>query len=342
VAKKLLLLIGWILFLGVFLKIGMTPLVQSFSQIGWRYIWLFLLAFAYYFSYAAGWYYIIPPDQRQNNQVTILGLFKIRLIGEAINNLTPFGSFGGEGARVYYLRKQMETPIVTASLVLDKTFYFLTAIIFVFLGVVVAFSLLQISNVLKTASLAVLLVLMLFGAMAIWLQKKGAVKKVSIFLGKRGIATATIEKVLPKISAMEVMQKEFYSKRPKDFVRVFLFHFLGRLGGSFEIWLILFLTGAFIHISLWQQFCYSLLIAGYVIVLNIVFFMFPSQIGVAEGATALLFSMLGQPPSLGVLLQLIKRIKNLFFMALGLCLMGRRKGFSPFGGRAGVNSLNER
>ena len=220
----------------------MAPLVQSFSHIRWRYIWLFLLAFAYYFSYAAGWYFLIPPDQRQNKQITISGLFKIRLIGEAINNLTPFGSFGGEGARVYYLRKQMETPLVTASLVLDKTFYFLTAIIFVFLGVVVAFSLLQISTVLNTASLVVLLVLILFGALVIWLQKKGAVKKVSMFLGNRGIATATIEKFLPKISAMEVMQKEFYSKRPKDFVRVFLFHFLGRLGVRFEICLILFLS----------------------------------------------------------------------------------------------------
>lgn len=340
-AKKLLLVVGWILFLGVFLKIGMTPLVQSFSQIGWRYLWLFLLAFGYYYAYAAAWYFIIPPDQRLSQGVGLRTLFKIRLIGEAINNLTPFGSFGGEGARVYYLRKHIETPIVTASLVLDKTFYFLTAIIFVFLGVLVAFTLLQITPVLKTASVAVLFVLICFGAMAIWLQKKGAVKRVSMFLGRRGIAAATIEKILPKIQAMEAMQKDFYGKRPKDFLRVFLFHFLGRLGGSFEIWLILYLTGAFVHISLWQQFCYSLLIAGYVIVLNIVFFMFPSQIGVAEGATALLFSMLGQPPSLGVLLQLIKRIKNLFFMALGLCLMGRGKRFAAFRGAAGVNPLNE-
>src|SRR5262249_23761912 len=147
-----------------------------------------------------------------------------------------------------------------------------------------------------------------------------------------------IEKKLPQLEHMEKTMQDFYHRRPFSFASAAFCHLVGRAGGTIEIWLMLYFLGAFSPHSVWiqkasslsdmsfgMQMATSLLIAVFVIVLNFAFFMFPSQIGVAEGATALLFRSLHFNPALGVALQIVKRVKSLFYIALGLWLAAKKK-----------------
>lgn len=332
-SKSIFFAVGCALFAIVLWRTGWQTISRSFTEIGFNYVWVILWPMVYYFFYSLGWKLIIPPDKR----FPLWEVLKARIVGEAINYLTPLGNFGGEPARTLYLKEHMPLHVTAATVVIDRTLYFLATVVFTLAGVAVAFFTLKLDGAMKTAALVTLVGLsVVLIALIAAQQVKGVTKLANLFV-KMGIGRKWLTARLHKIAEIEETMRDFYRKRPADFAGATLCHLLGRAGGTLEIWIVLYFLGAFSEYGAWQQsdaitsmtighqLLVSLLIAVYVIVLNTAFFMFPSQIGVAEGGTAVLFRLLGFDPALGVALQLVRRIKSLFYIGFGLQAIALKK-----------------
>jgi len=340
--KTFFLFIGLVLFALVIWQTGFKTILASFTEVGINYVWLILWPLFYYFFYAWGWFQIIPPEQKQKEKkATLWGIFKARLVGEAVSYLIPLGFVGAEPARTLYMRGKMDMHVTAATVVVDRTLYLFAAIVFILGGLVAALFLLDLSLQMKWACVGAFILLLLFLLLFIFAQHVKGMTRTSKFFMKMGWGKNWLEQKFEKIKQTDQIMVDLYRKRPWAFLRGLFGHLVGRGGGIIEIWLILLFLGTFSQQSIWQdqtgtlmgmtlgnQLAISLLIAVFVILLNLVFFMFPSQIGVAEGGTGLLFALLGYDPALGVALQIVRRVKSLFYIALGLMLITWRKKHS--------------
>ncbi len=99
-----------------------------------------------------------------------------------------------------------------------------------------------------------------------------------------------------------------------------LLHFLGRIMGAFEVWLILWV----LNIPL--GFVDALFIAAMVTVVNTIFFLMPGQWGVTEGAHAVLLQGLGFHPGVGLSIGIIRRLRRMVFVLIGLIFFHLEKG----------------
>jgi uncharacterized protein (TIRG00374 family) len=339
IRKSILLGVGCILFAWVLWRIGWQTILYSFTEIGPNYVWIAFWPLIYYCFYSLGWYFVGPHKERSGEDVSFWTLLKARLVGEAINYLTPLGGVGGEPARTLYMKGRMELHVTAATVIIDRTLYTLSSILFIVAGILLAFLVLDLNKTIQISAMVLLVFFMVAIFFIIFAQLRGGVTGFVKVIRKLGVAKNWVERKLPQLEVMEKTIRDFYRRRPRDFACAFLCHLIGRAGGTLEVWFILIFLGAFSPHSVWQdggtgllslpllhQLIFSLLIAVFVLILNFAFFMFPSQIGVAEGGTAILFQSMGIDPALGVALQIARRIKSLFYIALGLLLMGLRKG----------------
>ena len=120
---------------------------------------------------------------------------------------------------------------------------------------------------------------------------------------------------MEKASELDDIIQSFFKRGKKPFAQLNVFHFLGKLIGFLEVWVI------FIYLDAPIGWFDSFLIYAFLQLITILFFFIPSQIGVAEGGTYHLFAWVGLPPEIGVAMTIIRRIRTLAWVFLGYALV---------------------
>ncbi|OGP08976.1 MAG: hypothetical protein A2048_03525 [Deltaproteobacteria bacterium GWA2_45_12] len=146
-------------------------------------------------------------------------------------------------------------------------------------------------------------------------QQKGFFDRLSRLLTRFGFKKHLTESVQEKIQVLDKRISGFYRRHPIYFVLVLSFHFLARLLGVLEIYLI----ARFLDIPLGAMG--ALFLASLTILVNLVFVFIPGSMGVLEGAYGALFSVMGLNPVTGVAIQLVRRLRTLFWVLIGLGFM---------------------
>jgi hypothetical protein len=95
----------------------------------------------------------------------------------------------------------------------------------------------------------------------------------------------------------------------------FICHFSGRVLGAVEIAIIFMYLDGSPHFSL------SVLLASLTAVFHFIFAFFPGAIGIIETFYAGFFYYHGLNPALGFSMQLIRRLRSLFWVVLGIFLL---------------------
>jgi uncharacterized protein (TIRG00374 family) len=90
--------------------------------------------FVAYLANTTAWRYAFPPPRPR---VSFRTLLAARLAGEAINNLTPTATIGGEVVRGRMLLGVVDQSAAWASIAIGKLMQTLAQMIFVFIGLVV-------------------------------------------------------------------------------------------------------------------------------------------------------------------------------------------------------------
>lgn len=298
---------------------GPRRLAEHIHALGWWAPVIFLpYAIASAFD-AAGWratFQHAPPG--------LARLYVVRLIGEAVNNVTPTAYLGGEPVKAYVLQG-FGVPLAdgTTSVILAKTALTIAQIVFVILGVALLF----LHRGTTWTTIPILLAMLASGGGLTFLlvrwQRRGLVGSIAGFVG-RVFPRARITRIL-KSRAGEIDAKllDFYEACRGAAVASVGWHLIGWIAGAAEVFAIMTLIGYPVS---WME---AVIIEALAQPTRLFGLVVPATLGVQEAGGMLIFGLLGLRPELGLALMLLKRVREIGFSALGLALLAKVRPAEP-------------
>lgn len=302
------------LFAYVLRRTGVATIVTSARALGAGFILLILLSGLRHALRTAAWRAAIAPDTPRPG---LLDLFGLRLMGEALNGVTPAGPLLGESVKVWAASKSMPGSSSVSSVVIENIIYGLGAGLFLLSGAVVFLVATSPHARLGSWTAVTCLVASLLVPCVVLRRRSPLIA----FLLDRLPAASWVKRFLGpyelRIKAVESEVHDFFLMRRAAFIGILGLEFLTNFTGVTEAYLILRVTT--LHASLLAA--YLVEIANRAVQL---FFAFvPFGLGVEEGAAAGTLKALGYGASQGVLLAILRRARTVVWAALGLLLAAR-------------------
>lgn len=306
-------LVGFFLFAGIIKKVGWESIQSHISQLGWVLMPIFAIGALWYICYTAAWKQII---NQQGNGIPFFALLKAKLAGEAINTIQPANFLGGDPMRIYLLRRALNVTCLTASVVVDRTINSMAIVLVIFLGAVVAFT--NLHGLPIQLAIGTPIFLGVCTAMIIFFtlrQRDGLFSSILRLAKKLHIATHWAQRLAPKAEELDEKVLKLYQKSHSAFWECLFFHILGRLLGILEVYVIgKTVTSEF-------SLVIAIFLATLAPIVNMTFTFIPGALGVLEGVYSGALYLLGLDPALGLTIQLVKRIRSIVWIALGLLIM---------------------
>ncbi len=293
--------------------------------------WCFPLAFLAYLASMAlstlGWYWLIDPARSRVSFPRLLGIF---WAGHAINQLTPGGTLG-EVLKGSLSRDAMEGEEIVTSLVVDNYLNLVTTQLLVLLGPVVCLVLSPLPRPIVWAMLAVSLVFCLPLFCYRYFMRRSASESLLRLSGKiRFLRVRTPESWLEKARIIDRRLRDYRARLGSRFFGVVAALLLVRAMQVLETFLLLW---PMLGEQGWRQVLLISFLtqsAGQLISWAAAFV--PGQIGVLEGGIASLYHLLGLDPITGLSLELMRRLRKIIGISIGLivgALDGGRRKLDP-------------
>jgi len=261
-----------------------------------------------------GWKFALRPQVQ--SRIPWARLFRARLAGEAVNYVTPTAWIGGEPVKAWILSRRHGVPIQDgmASVVIAKTTFTLSMVLFIVIGLVVTVVTQPVSPALMRWVWVILPILTVLIGLFVGVQ----------FLQPFRRGLEILSRLLPWFRKVETKMHEwdrsivsFYRQAPSSVFWSLGFHFLGWLAGAVEVYLILH----FLHLPVSWATAFS--IEALWVLLRSGAFLIPASIGASEGFLLLICSGLGVSSVTGLALGLIRRAREITWMSLGLLEFSR-------------------
>ncbi len=301
-------------------NIGISEIVAHLRPIGWSAPLLLVPYIAIALCDAKGWACAIPPAV-QAQKVPLWRLSLTRLAGEAVNNLTPTATLGGEPIKVYLLRAYgLTTEAGLASVVVAKTTLVVSQIVFILLGL--PCFLYRLGWVRQGWWVLGPLLVLAYGFVTLLIrwQRRGLM----------GMAVRTLRRLLPRWQRLEQWEERarridvhllgFYDGNARGFIASTVYHFLGWLLGAVEVLFFLHLMDvpvAPVDALIIETMVQPLTAAALVI---------PGALGVQEAGGVFLCRLLGLDDGAGLTLMALKRAREAVCNLIGLAILMRASG----------------
>jgi glycosyltransferase 2 family protein len=304
---KLLLLIGGVGVLGVLVaRIGWEAIVSSLARLSWWQLLLVCLPYALIMAVdTLGWRYAFAQDR-----VPFLRLFGARIAGEALNVLTALGSVGGEAVKAWLVRRDVPYEDSVPSVVIAKTTITMAQALFLLLAIGLAWATLSIDSQVLQGMLWLLGVEVLAVGGFFLTQVTGLVARAGRFLTWFGVPQQT-----SYAERLDVALRSFYRQHWRRFGLSTGFHLLGWILGALETYLMLYLLGVPVGATT------ATVIEAFGSGVRFATFLVPASIGALEGANAAAFAALGFGASAGLAFSLVRRARQLMWVAAGLVVL---------------------
>jgi uncharacterized protein (TIRG00374 family) len=316
--RTLFFILGLGLFGLLIFKFDPRALAENLAKMGYKFIFILLVALVWYLAYALAWQIFLKS---LNREIHLSHVFKIKVVGEAINSMTPLSWGGGDPARIWMIKEHIPVQEGTASVVVDRTLNNLAIAVFMALGLVISFIKFSLPPYLELA--LILAILSIMGA-AVFLWYRSHEGLFAFFLDvlkKCRLKKDFSDKTIKNIKEIDGHISQFYKNNKKGFILAFGLHFVGRLAGVAEI----YLAANFLLYPIGLLDSY--LLASMAVLVNLVFVFVPGSLGVMEGAFAGVFSLLNLDPLMGASIQVTRRLRVVCFGILGLFFMAQlRRG----------------
>jgi hypothetical protein len=295
-------------------SVGLDAVVQGFKSVGPTGFALVLaLSFLRYAVRAIAWVTLIePPPGHQ--PVPLRSAIAATIGGDALGNLSFLSLLVSEPAKALYLTRYVPAEAALGALAAENFFYSVSVALVILAGTATLLS----SYVLPADWLAASWVAVgLMGtilAAAVWLAWKRP--EVAARFGAND--AHLLGRVMGRIGALErIAYRGLRVSSSRMLIVVgcqVAFHALSIL----ESWLTLYyLTGQ----SSWLN---AFLFDTVNRVINVVFRMVPLRVGVDEAGASGLADLIGLTTAAGLTMALIRRVRVLTWVALGLVITGRR------------------
>jgi len=295
-------------------KAGPNNLWENVVKLGWGFIWVLAAAGISHVFKAWAWRLTLDDHKHKISFPRLLGL---RIGAEAAGQLGFVGQTFGDSVRVAHLSPDIPKANGFASVTLDRGLYFATGIIVLVAGLLGALPLLSHSRALRLyASLfALALITALLVTMLAVRKRWPVISEGALFLAhvpflKRWIGT---EYVL--IQSVENALLDFHHNSPGAFWKSFFLTLASHFMAVMEVCLVLHLMG--VKFGLLSAFA----IEAMTKLVNVVGSVNPGNFGTFEGGNILIAKMFGLSTPMGLTLGLARRMRALFWTAVGgICL----------------------
>jgi uncharacterized membrane protein YbhN (UPF0104 family) len=310
----LFMLIGLAMLTWLIYDFGIAKIVSNIKQTGW---WFFPITGIWFFIYLLNtWAWVIILGE--GNGHSFRRLFSLNISGFALNYMTPVVGFGGEPYKVINIKKQIGIHKASSSVILYNMMHILSHFYFWLTSIVlVVFFTHFTTTTYILLGLTFVIMLLLIALFYAW-HKKGVVYNALKFLSKIPFLVKPISKLLANNQSLNTIDehiKELYNFRKTDFYKILTIEYLARFIGCLEFYFIL--KAISFDIALVDAIYIS---AAYSLIANIFFFI-PLQLGTREGSLYLVFDSLKFTPAIGIFVSLVTRIREFFWILIGLVLM---------------------
>lgn len=313
--------VGFALLAVLIYQTGPLQLAEHLRVLGWSAPLIFLPYALSSVLDAAGWRVTFVHSRPR-----LWLLYLARLIGEAMNSITPTAYLGGEPVKAFVLQR-FGVPLTegATSVILAKTALTIAQIAFVVVGV----ALFMIRRDAGIATIPMVAALALAGVgvtiVLVLLQRRGMVAFVARLTQRLLPRARLAARLAARAPEIDERLRSFYGARPRAAAASVALHFAGWVTGAAEVFAIMALIGHPVTLAdavIIEALAQPTRLAGVII---------PGTIGVQEAGGMAIFGLLGLPPQLGLAMMLLKRVREVGFNLLGLALLTRLRPAAPRG-----------
>ncbi|HEY5927764.1 MAG TPA: lysylphosphatidylglycerol synthase transmembrane domain-containing protein [Kofleriaceae bacterium] len=313
---KVLRVIGAIaavgLLVGVIYYIGPRAIAEQLLAVGPGFIWILVLHAVGIAIAALPWHVLLPPAARP----TIAQSIASRFVAAGANAVTPVVAFAGDLVRLFWLPHKADRPHGVAAIVVDRLTYGAANAVFVLAG---AIALVHLANLppeyTRMTLIGVAVIVILVGIAALLVSRFRLVGRMHHLISRLRKKERDHQFGDDVDTSVETMLR----RKPGPLALAFLFNLLFRIAVSAQIVIAFYLLGVSLA---WDQ---ALVFCALPIVMALAGFLVPSQVGVQEGAQALLAESLGIPSTTAVAVVLLLRIRSLIGGAVVALLIATKK-----------------
>ncbi len=244
---------------------------------------------------------------------------RARVMGDAIGNLLPIGSFAlAEPSKPILIRDRVPLMAGVSSFVIENLFYGFSVVIFVFAGMVALLLSFHLPKGLRIASLVTIGVILFLIALSAALVRRQVrfVSGAAAFAHRRGLDMKWIEKA----AAFEDRVYGFHLRNARRFLSILFlescFHFCGVL----EIYVTLY----FISPDQPPTFFTAFILESVNRIITMAFKFIPLRMGVDEAGTGKVSKVMRFTEASGVTLAIVLKARDLFWAIIGLALLVHR------------------
>lgn len=290
-------------------------------------IWLVIYAIN-----AWSWYCIIR-GLGESHKVSFWRVFRLTITGYALNYATPVGGLGGEPYRIMELSKNMDKEHASSSVILYAMMHIFAHFIFWFSSVFIYLALAWAGDLPLTRGTAILfgMIVILFSFALYFFSKgyrNGLVVKTIRLIGKipglKKWSARFLERHTDMLHNIDRQIAALHHQEKRAFYSSLGLEYFSRLVQSLEVMFMLLLFGIDCGggtTGLLLTFLHSVLIMAFTSFLaNLIGFL-PMQLGVQEGGFVISIAVLGLSPAVGIFVSIICRVREIFWIIIGLILM---------------------
>ena len=313
--RLFLLACGLALFAWFIHRTGWSDIRTTFEALGWLGL-LALIPYAIVFSIdTLGWRFTFRPTTLSN--VSYLATWRVRLIGEAINNVIPSLYVGGEAAKVILLKREgVSVLIATSAAIRSKTAQSVAQSTFIAMGAAMAaLALPEEQMAMKWAFAGVALAGFSIMALLFKIQKHGMIATLVLWIRKLGFKLQSASSRMEKIRELDEEIYNFYNRDRKHFYWCTFIYLGAWIFDTVEIMVVAHFLGA--EVAWHHAFAMEAFIGAARGFNTLV----PGALGVQDFSIVGLFAMfIPEQPGLGAKYAVARRGRDVAFAALGWSL----------------------
>lgn len=295
-------LAGTVLFVYALRRVGVAEILGGIRRVGWGLAAVAALAGLRFMVRAECWRLCMPPRVR----LPFGRAFGAFVAGDALGTITPLGLLASEPTKVFLTRHHLVTRDSVGSLALENLAYAGSVLIMIALGGVALISIVPMPRAWQVAAAGIVAALI-------------AVAILSPRLLRRALdGNVTRESGWPeRLRRLGTRAFGFSSDNRVPLLRVFLLELTFHALAVLEVFLTLrWLLGGRSP-SLAQAAVFEAMNR----VLIVAFKFVPLRVGVDEAFSAALAPLLAVDPAAGVALAVVRKVRNLAWAILGLCVI---------------------
>jgi len=310
------LAIGTALLIILIWRLGPQEILAALSRIGWYAALILPLYAAHHATRALALRTCVLPPAT----LGYVDAVAIRLSGEAVQVLTVTGPLLAEPTRAWLLQRRGMT--LTESFAATISEYLVSLAVNAAMAIAALGSL--IGHFQPAAGVSGIAVAIICASSAFLIVSAIAIAHRFYLIGaiiagltKIGLLRGRWRPDMASINRMEDVLLAFLRDRPRRLLTTIA------IEAAAQVFLVLELFGFLHALNLVVPVSYAFMIEGSIKVVGLAFVFIPLQVGVAEGAYAVIFAAMGLPPAAGFTLAFARRIRTIALASVGLPALAR-------------------